>query len=218
MRGKHLANLSPYLGAGITPADAGKTVAIRIRKQIKRDHPRGCGENAAKVFQRLPYKGSPPRMRGKRSVYISPCSLPRITPADAGKTVHPSVFQYIVQDHPRGRGENRVYYDTHTCSMGSPPQVRGKQNHSPPMQLQVTDHPRRCGENVCRRNICMFFAGSPPQVRGKHHVNAPPSSGNRITPAGAGKTAELTGCSCPARDHPRRCGENKHLSRLLHCR
>ena len=65
-------------------------------------------------------------------------------------------------------------------------------------------------------------------MRGKHHVNAPPSSGRRITPAGAGKTfasqklwpisritpagAGKTGrvlrISRVRWDHPRRCGEN----------
>ena len=102
-----------------------------------------------------------------------------------------------------------MYYDTHTCSMGSPPQVRGKQNHSPPMQLQVTDHPRRCGENSGKPpksgtggritpagagKTSPQFApqgrtqGSPPQVRGKHLGGAPYSKSPRITPAGAGKT------------------------------
>ena len=81
-----------------------------------------------------------------------------------------------------------MYYDTHTCSMGSPPQVRGKQNHSPPMQLQVTDHPRRCGEN----------SGKPPKS----------GTGGRITPAGAGKTFLDEPEKEEQWDHPRRCGEN----------
>ena len=50
--------------------------------------------------------------------------------------------------------------------------------------------------------------GSPPQVRGKlvnYQVKYPAT---RITPAGAGKTAQSRCTMQVERDHPRRCGEN----------
>ena len=50
------------------------------------------------------------------------------------------------------------------------------------------DHPRGCGENHNCDISAFRRIGSPPRMRGKHHVNAPPSSDNRITPADAGKT------------------------------
>ena len=47
MRGK-LANENADLsGLGITPADAGKTVAELVAEGKLQDHPRGCGENVA---------------------------------------------------------------------------------------------------------------------------------------------------------------------------
>ena len=87
MRGKLGIVHSFYLSGGITPADAGKTrlsASFSLRPQ---DHPRGCGENCGKTYQRTAYRGSPPRMRGKPSLpHIQPTCV-RITPADAGKTL-----------------------------------------------------------------------------------------------------------------------------------
>ena len=65
-------------------------------------------------------------MRGKRDFIHFRTDSTGITPADAGKTVHPSVFQYIVQDHPRGCGENSILLKLHVAAEGSPPRMRGK--------------------------------------------------------------------------------------------
>ena len=45
-------------------------------------------------------------------------------------------------------------------------------------------------------------------MRGKPLCSRPPTAGNRITPAGAGKTGRIAHVLLPAPDHPRRCGEN----------
>ncbi len=77
------------------------------------------------------------------------------------------------------------------------------------------DHPRRCGEN---QHAVAFFAverGSPPQVRGKRRDGTLLPASTGITPAGAGKTNSLIGCSLPSEDHPRRCGENKLSGKKL---
>ena len=70
------------------------------------------------------------------------------------------------------------------------------------------DHPRRCGENhqVCRTGSIQ--PGSPPQVRGKPKRLMVDSFGDRITPAGAGKTPICKWIRRWQEDHPRRCGEN----------
>ena len=91
---------------GITPADAGKTRRSGRRSAKQGDHPRGCGENDEAIALLKVGKGSPPRMRGKPCAF--PCSLRqgRITPADAGKT-HPDKQRLnLIEDHPRGCGEN----------------------------------------------------------------------------------------------------------------
>ena len=53
---------------GITPADAGKTALMPDGGAVKWDHPRGCGENCRCAMGTRIIGGSPPRMRGKRSV------------------------------------------------------------------------------------------------------------------------------------------------------
>ena len=54
--------------------------------------------------------------------------------------------------------------------------------------------------------------GSPPQVRGKPIFQSLYFSKPRITPAGAGKTITVMCKIIIDKDHPRRCGENYHLS------
>ena len=73
-------------GFGITPADAGKTSRHLVGINQSQDHPRGCGENDVRLRKFDPVPGSPPRMRGKLIDSILSFSMPRITPADAGKT------------------------------------------------------------------------------------------------------------------------------------
>ena len=52
----------------------------------------------------------------------------------------------------------------------------------------LQDHPRRCGENYAPVEYACEQPGSPPQVRGKPELFDGMTAGERITPAGAGKT------------------------------
>ena len=65
MRGKLDGSAVAMYFMGITPADAGKTVALSQRLSHIWDHPRGCGENHMQVLHLQRASGSPPRMRGK---------------------------------------------------------------------------------------------------------------------------------------------------------
>ena len=89
MRGKLRYNLAKVIQIRITPADAGKTSAAKFFRVRCGDHPRGCGENAGVNAKPRHSQGSPPRMRGKRCQDRKQNRRPRITPADAGKTVKP---------------------------------------------------------------------------------------------------------------------------------
>ena len=106
MRGKLVKVPRGCCFSGITPADAGKTLAGVKFEAVHKDHPRGCGENCLKNLKEQKKMGSPPRMRGKLSPSAASESAARITPADAGKTY--SIIALICQylDHPRGCGEN----------------------------------------------------------------------------------------------------------------
>ena len=50
MRGKHAFQFHAVFGAGITPADAGKTGRGYPCPRSAEDHPRGCGENTKKIL------------------------------------------------------------------------------------------------------------------------------------------------------------------------
>ena len=52
----------------ITPADAGKTRFGGVWQHNHKDHPRGCGENINAINAVSGETGSPPRMRGKRTL------------------------------------------------------------------------------------------------------------------------------------------------------
>ena len=56
--------------------------------------------------------------------------------------------------------------------------------------MRFKDHPRRCGENHHAWAAGHIALGSPPQVRGKPELSRPRRRKGRITPAGAGKTAD----------------------------
>ena len=140
MRGKPAATFSDSVAAGITPADAGKTVCTRPNNATFRDHPRGCGENFLNRRVLLISIGSPPRMRGKPPRLAVPRLGIRITPADAGKTRAFKRTDGSHRDHPRGCGEN-LQSDCYTAAeLGSPPRMRGKrgQHHCGFFFLRIT--------------------------------------------------------------------------------
>ena len=68
-RGKEGAQLAEKTGIRITPAWAGKSSAARGCGKAHLDHPRMGGEKADIDDDGLHYKGSPPRGRGKASVW-----------------------------------------------------------------------------------------------------------------------------------------------------
>ena len=146
-----------------------------------------CGENSTKSDKAASILGSPPRVRGKRSVRRAISGEQRITPACAGKTItaeHPSRG---FKDHPRVCGENKSVSLVLPLRMGSPPRVRGKRftNSRFSCSVRITpacagktlrihgrwvereDHPRVCGENLVGDITDAREIGSPPRVRGK---------------------------------------------------
>ena len=167
-------------------------------------------------------------MRGKLETENDGYDYLRITPAGAGKTAEHLSGQQVLRDHPRRCGENKPHAVGIIGQPGSPPQVRGKlvspKDKTPFLRITPAgagktvrfrtqyrsnrDHPRRCGENKGQGIRWLIFVGSPPQVRGKLPEFGGNATIDRITPAGAGKTAAQSLPEPTWRDHPRRCGEN----------
>ena len=86
MRGKVFFFDPEHLRIGITPAYAGKRVALHLHIGFRRDHPRLCGEKPDWDGLDKTAQGSPPPMRGKEFLWIMPTPVFRITPAYAGKS------------------------------------------------------------------------------------------------------------------------------------
>ena len=80
----------------ITPAGAGKTRHGRTDSGCHRDHPRGCGENHKLTVMCSDGKGSPPQVRGKPTSIREFWEKIRITPADAGKTIHKTTIPQFI--------------------------------------------------------------------------------------------------------------------------
>ena len=65
------------------------------------------------------------------------------------------------------------------------------------------------------RAVCVPI-GSPPRMRGKAGTSCGNPESKRITPAYAGKSAQLEGASPLAQDHPRVCGEKQASTGARH--
>ena len=106
MRGKRVGVGGGEELGGLIPAYAGKTMFLRRRAQCRPAHPRVCGENDLWAGQTVDWKGSSPRMRGKRGRCGSFCLPPRLIPAYAGKTLCRRGCGRVSWAHPRVCGEN----------------------------------------------------------------------------------------------------------------
>ena len=187
MRGKGSRACGIGGADGITPACAGKRIKAGRSWSVRSDHPRVCGEKGLAFPAFSTYWGSPPRVRGKVSVFHGFGAVKGITPACAGKS-NPNYFRCNTGgDHPRVCGEKWPVPAVLFCPLGSPPRVRGKvvDSQCTLQHRRITpacagkrggprsgqgpprDHPRVCGEKYKRRILPLRSIGSPPRVRGK---------------------------------------------------
>ena len=187
MRGKVGSIAVFYIRCGITPACAGKSVAITCRAWNPRDHPRVCGEKFFCRSLAAVTRGSPPRVRGKVTLLYALADKERITPACAGKSTAEPRLRITTGDHPRVCGEKCHSLVLAASAEGSPPRVRGKvtllyaladkeritpacagkSTAEPRLRITTGDHPRVCGEKCHSLVLAASAEGSPPRVRGK---------------------------------------------------
>ena len=227
MRGKVYCVSKVRPRDGITPAHAGKSLLLRLRSILCRDHPRACGEKMYASISICAVWGSPPRMRGKAVLFRMFHGGDGITPAHAGKRKPTLPAERQTRDHPRACGEKKRSQSQPGRLRGSPPRMRGKarpqqfqglclritpahagkrQSASYPQQ-RPRDHPRACGEKHTWKLQHRLFPGSPPRMRGKVVSSNTRLFLGGITPAHAGKRMlTLTVRNVPG-DHPRACGE-----------
>ena len=183
---KHFVNVGR-----ITPAYAGKRDMPALRSVSTWDHPRLCGEKTKSHCRFSSSKGSPPPMRGKVFEFPFSISVPRITPAYAGKSSNRVYISDRHRDHPRLCGEKRQGNGTKSVPRGSPPPMRGKVFSVLPACHKFLDHPRLCGEKIRSHIRLEYPKGSPPPMRGKEPEFRCQDFPERITPAYAGKSPTL---------------------------
>ena len=105
VRGKGTAGNDRARNHGITPACAGKSMALPSIAGIRGDHPRMCGEKRVIYWDTDSCKGSPPHVRGKDAVNQAGKRRFGITPACAGKRMAALITCEMAWDHPRMCGE-----------------------------------------------------------------------------------------------------------------
>ncbi len=101
---------------------------------------------------------------------------------------------------------------------GITPAYAGKRQATERCSIAGQDHPRLCGEKLKDRLVTAASKGSPPPMRGKACCVMPAFSRSRITPAYAGKSAQIEQAKFVLQDHPRLCGEKKSFRGKLQSR
>ena len=84
------------------------------------------GENIGIVRNVFEQVGTSPRARGKRFEFHDGSFPCRNIPACAGKTEDPYTLNYLLQEHPRVRGENLSQIRLVPPTEGTSPRARGK--------------------------------------------------------------------------------------------
>ena len=210
VRGEAWVASPACLGVGIIPAGAGRRRRSIRRRSLARDHPRGCGEKAARGPRLGPWRGSSPRVRGEVSSAAALAASAGIIPAGAGRRRGEGPRRPVGWDHPRGCGEKSSSSLASVALGGSSPRVRGeaadrrrasaprriipagagRSSSAPIEKLRHRDHPRGCGEKMNAYSSSRRVRGSSPRVRGEAVLVHGVGRGRGIIPAGAGRRLE----------------------------
>ena len=186
-RGKPRPEARTALDAGLIPAHAGKTGALRLPELPDGAHPRSRGENTGDRGAGRRLAGSSPLTRGKRHRRVLVHRERGLIPAHAGKTRRAITLPAPSRAHPRSRGENSEAGRPIRTSWGSSPLTRGKhvgnRVRCSPLGLipahagktravprpadQQWAHPRSRGENSVSEQRPHERLGSSPLTRGK---------------------------------------------------
>ena len=184
-RRKPVLLLTPL--AGNTPACAGKTKCSTLETSHEREHPRVRGEDVPLNAADGLTLGTPPRARGRLSLFVFPDGEFGNTPACAGKTRRHLYAASTNWEHPRVRGEDACGLRLWAAGTGTPPRARGrlladaKKDHRPgntPACAGKTrwcgvagipegEHPRVRGEDLSHEHLLVSGVGTPPRARGR---------------------------------------------------
>ena len=166
MRGRGAANALVKNFGRITPAYAGKRPWGCSPRRRQRDHPRVRGEELKRWRPRRAALGSPPRARGRVADELTTRHLSGITPACAGKSIHPGDgILCLLGSPPRARGRAGIAFPL-AQALRITPACAGKSLPEEHITIAVQDHPRVRGEERIGDVVSHNGQGSPPRTRG----------------------------------------------------
>ncbi len=142
------ASFSSASLAGITPARAGKTLNVPLKKTSNGNHPRSCGKDLMGVPGNVAAGESPPLVRERLSAVQSIHPLVGITPARAGKTIFLTLAMLFIMNHPRSCGKDLSPRWGATNGLESPPLVRERLEILPLLKVRIGITPARAGKTV----------------------------------------------------------------------
>ena len=191
-----------------TPTPVGKTRPCRSSESAAPVHPHACGENIDQPCERGRWRGSPPRLWGKRVESSTAARLARFTPTPVGKTPSPAQTRQDNRVHPHACGENESGAAWKLYWSGSPPRLWGKRSDAsvtaanvrftptpvgktvtpPTARRAIRVHPHACGENAPVSPFSPLSPGSPPRLWGKQSRQPLGHLSGRFTPTPVGKT------------------------------
>ncbi len=215
--------------AGTIPAGAGSRSCRGAASAGGRDHPRGCGEQAATARAGSTCGGPSPRVRGADRAPTRSANFPGTIPAGAGSRSRRPAGRATCRDHPRGCGEQVAFIQGVKAGEGPSPRVRGavpgridaagavgtipagagSSSEPSPTAAPPEDHPRGCGEQLRHVHEPGEVEGPSPRVRGAGRCDRLAAGRRGTIPAGAGSSHVASIGIRPTRDHPRGCGEQR---------
>ena len=189
-RGALRSGGSGKLGARIIPAYAGSTLPGTRHPGRLRDHPRIRGEHRLDIPWPQAMQGSSPHTRG---ALVAPCRRRGgrgIIPAYAGSTRHLHLRRQASMDHPRIRGEHKVWMKQFRVCGGSSPHTRGAPPTAAPASRSRGIIPAYAGSTAFPEWPATKSEGSSPHTRGARRWRCAGARDRGIIPAYAGSTAE----------------------------
>ena len=111
---------------------------------------------------------------------------------------------------PRMRGTPRLCRDA-ASGRGIIPAYAGNTLWGNAKEASKRDHPRVCGEHIVKATRGRVREGSSPRMRGTPFPTSKPCVTMGIIPAYAGNTSMPSETPPAHRDHPRVCGEHRHI-------
>ena len=157
--------------AGLIPARAGNTAAVRRSLSLTWAHPRSRGEHLGIDNTEFFVEGSSPLARGTRAAFTAQDPQGGLIPARAGNTSLSCTVTFMMRAHPRSRGEHLGIDNTEFFVEGSSPLARGTLGFLSNGCGCGGLIPARAGNTVYRMEH-VSENGAHPRSRGEHSPKA----------------------------------------------